>query len=172
MHSKKDFNQNAADKRLDNTMGDAANGNKVRAESNCDSMVASLLIDCLFGAGINEFLGDALHVPDSMDNLDIVNTIDMADEFWTDRQNGPASRNRGRETGLYVLGDRGALRGGFNLSSDRKGHSQWDLARDSMTGTRAMEQDDIIRFYSPPPMVAAGGTGGFSAKSAAPAPSL
>lgn len=168
MHSKKDFNKNAADKRLENTMGDAANGNnKVTAANSRDSMMASLLIDCFFGAGLNEFLGDALHVPDCMDDLDIVNTVDLVDEFWTDRQNGLAGRKKNRAFGGYELGQRGSLRGGFNTRSDRNAAAEWDMAFDSMT--KAPEQDEAIGFFSPAAFTS-GATGGFSAHATAPAP--
>lgn len=175
MHSKKDFNMNAADKRLDNTMGATpANGNRATADNSRDSMMASLLIDCFFGGAINEFLGDMLDVPAGMDDLDIVNTIDLADEFWTDRQNSivagqKKNRANGPVNGGFELGDRGALRGGFNMNSARNAGKEWDISMDAMAGKRAAEQDDVIGFYSPAPAVSAFG-GGFAAKTAAPAP--
>lgn len=160
MHSKKDFNNQAADKRLGNTMGDAANGNKVTAANSRDSMMASLLIDCFFGAGINEFLGDMLHVPEGMADLDILNTVDLVDEFWTDRQNGLAGQRRNRTIGGYELGYGSVLRGDFNTMSDRNAQDRrdWDSAFASMSGQRAMEQDAVTGFFSPAP--AATGTTG------------
>lgn len=175
-NSKQDFNNEAADKRQGQKMGVPANnnnGDKAPAASSTDSLFASLLIDCFFGAGINQFLGDALHLPESMNNLDIINTVEIVDEFWADRQNSAGAHKKSQENGGFELGNKGMLQGGFNLHSGRQKRADWAWDMDcAHTNSRSMdsEEDQIIRFFSAAPAIT-GPTGGFSSP-AASAPEL
>jgi hypothetical protein len=108
---------------------------------NRDSMLATLMIDAFFGGVINSALTEGLGLPDWAGNIDIANTIDAYDEYWTDRQE---SRGNNRTDGGYELGGKKAISGGFNnltrpMMAGRS--TEWDLYMRDMPSRRVLEQN-------------------------------
>lgn len=166
--TKKTFNDNAADRRAGDMAGVAANPVKdASAGRNRDAMGATLLLDCLFGGMINEGLSEALDLPAGMDDLDVITTIELYDEFWNDRQSGLAARERRNlkksqsANGGFELGDKSVLRGGFNMSvTPRAMKGGWDLV---LPGDRKAAERDLQRFFDSAPSAGTTGQGGFTA---------
>ena len=115
--------------------------NRVATGNSRDSMMATMLIDCFFGAGMNAALCDVLHLPDAMQGFDLTTAIDLYDEYWTDRQNSAAGQNKDRTTGGYELGEKGAICGGFNRTvRTAQRPDAWDMYMNDMSSRRALEQ--------------------------------
>lgn len=115
---------------------------RVAAGNSRDSMMASLLIDCFFGAGINAAIGDMLNLPDGMAGFDYSTAIDLYDEYWTDRQNSENGQ-KDRANGGYELGETGAISGGFNRTARtaRAKPTEWDVYMRDLPARRTLEQD-------------------------------
>ena len=106
----------------------------------CTAMLASLMIDALFGGAINAGLTSGLDLPDWADDIDIANTIDLYDEYWTDRQ-----QSRENRAGVYELGERNAISSGFNTKTRAPAAggkaTEWDLYMRDLPSRRILEQN-------------------------------
>ena len=118
---------------------------KTANANNRDAMVATMLLDCLFGGALNNAVDSVMDVPADMQGFDYVTTAELADEYWTTRQNDATlqknrqNRTNGLREGVhYDLDERNVLRGGFNMSSSGSKGRTIDLGAMSLPSVGAI----------------------------------
>ena len=89
---------------------------------------------------INAGLTGGLDLPDWADDIDVASTIDLYDEYWTDRQ-----QSRENRAGVYELGERNAISSGFNTKTRAPAAggkaTEWDLYMRDLPSRRILEQN-------------------------------
>lgn len=86
------------------------NGNtRSSSQDGGDSLLGSLLADCLFGVPLGQVFASAVHMPEALQAVDWSNTIDLYDEYAQDRAQAHERKKQ------YELGQKKTLSRDFNL---------------------------------------------------------